>query len=40
MRQIVDFMDRAFKNHANPEYLAALQQEVQTMALKFPVPGL
>lgn len=40
MRQIVDFMDRAFKNHANPDYLAALQQEVQTMALKFPVPGL
>lgn len=40
MKQIVDFMDRAFKNHANPEYLAWLQQEVQTMALKFPVPGL
>ncbi len=40
MRQIVDFMDRAFKNHANSEYLAALQQEVQAIALKFPVPGL
>ena len=39
-RQIVSFMDQAFKNHDNEEKLAQLKEEVKNFALKFPVPGL
>jgi glycine hydroxymethyltransferase len=39
-KQIVHFMDQAFKNHDNEEKLVQLKEEVKNFALKFPVPGL
>jgi glycine hydroxymethyltransferase len=38
--KIVDFMDRAFKNHDNEEMLATIKQEVVEFCKNFPVPGI
>lgn len=37
---IVDFMDRAFKNHDNEEVLSTIKQEVKEFCKAFPVPGI
>lgn len=39
-KQIVDFMDRAFKNHDNEEILQTIKQEVMDFCKNFPVPGI
>lgn len=39
-KQIVEFMDEAFKNKDNEEVLAELKNKVREMSLSFPVPGL
>ncbi|MDD3263041.1 MAG: serine hydroxymethyltransferase [Candidatus Absconditabacteria bacterium] len=38
--KIVDFMDRAFKNHDNEEALKMIEQEVKDFCKAFPVPGI
>lgn len=40
VKEIVEYMDQAFKNHDNEELLAQLRNKVREMALSFPVPGL
>jgi len=40
VKQIVEFMDHAFKNKDNEEILADLRTKVREMSLSFPVPGL
>lgn len=39
-KQIVEYMDQAFKNKDNEEVLANLKDKVRELALQFPVPGL
>jgi glycine hydroxymethyltransferase len=39
-KQIVEFMDQAFKNKDNEEILADLKEKVREFAVKFPVPSL
>lgn len=38
--KIVEFMDRAFKNHDNEEMLTSIKQEVVEFCKQFPVPGI
>lgn len=39
-KKIVDFIDRALKNHENEEMLKNIEQEVVEFCKDFPVPGL
>lgn len=39
-KQIVEFMDQAFKNKDNEEMLAELRTKVREFCKNFPVPGL
>lgn len=40
VKQIVEYMDQAFKNKDNEEMLAELRNKIKEMAVSFPVPGL
>jgi glycine hydroxymethyltransferase len=40
VKQIVEYMDQAFKNKDNEEVLAELRNKVREISLKFPVPSL
>lgn len=40
MKMIADFIDRALQNVGKPEELIKIKEEVKTMCLKFPVPGI
>ena len=40
MEKIADWIDRVIADHANPENLASIKEEVKEMCLKFPVPGI
>lgn len=39
IEQIVDFIDQAIKNRKNPDFLSQLRWEIQTFALRFPLPN-
>jgi glycine hydroxymethyltransferase len=40
VKQIVEYMDQAFKNKDNEDMLAELKNKIREMSLKFPVPSL
>lgn len=40
IKQVVDWMDTAFKMHDNPETLVKLMKEVENMSLAFPSPSV
>jgi glycine hydroxymethyltransferase len=40
VKQIVEFMDQAFKHKDDEEILTELKNKIKELALKFPVPSL
>ncbi|MBT7736472.1 serine hydroxymethyltransferase, partial [Candidatus Peregrinibacteria bacterium] len=40
MEKVADWIDRVIADHANPENLATIKEEVKEMCLTFPVPGI
>lgn len=40
VKQIVEYMDQAFKNKDNEEVLAELRNKIRAFSLSFPVPGI